>query len=180
MAKRENQSPTPEEYLVANAADFKDFPTSAEDESLGKWELEAKKEIDTVERILTGWKETDKGWVESGDPVINKKGISSLLTPIKSLCNKITSLTILDDDKIDNDSLAFRKDVALKVVVNRKRWGIKKSNRSTIILTLDTLMNSVLNKSKNALLVRARRQQVQVRELRTSSSGDGRTRSMTI
>lgn len=142
------------------------MPPSQNDESIGKWELDTEREIRKVELTFLGFEKTSEGYQKVSDPIINQKGLYSLLAPIKALGNKITSLTILTEEDIRRDCMAFRKAIALMVITNRRRWDIKKSNRSPIILTLDTLLNSILNKSKNALIVRARREQVQVKEIR--------------
>lgn len=149
-----------------------------QDQAISKWELDTRKEIEKVELTLRGVEKTPDGYVQVSKPIVNNDGLYSLLAPIKSVGNKITSLTILGDNEIRIDCLAFRKDTARKIVVNRKRWGIDKSNRGTITQLLDTLMNAILNKARNALIAKLRREQVVTKEINANFGDGGKNRRL--
>jgi hypothetical protein len=147
-------------------------PNYLQEDTLTKWELDTEKEIGSVKNTLRGKRIENGVEVTEGEPVLSDKGINSLMVSLKAQANKITSLTSISDDYIREDCKRFRKAMRMLVVYNKKEWQITNDKKGIIIQNMDTLMNAILSKGKEALMLKMLKQQVQVKELRTNNMGN--------
>lgn len=148
------------------------------EDELIKWWVEIVKEIDNIELTLLGKKKIDNNEVEVSRPVINKDAINSAMIDLKLQANKITSLTTFSDKMINIDCKNFRKIDRDKLVYNRRRWGISRKDLPSITQNLDTLMNAILNKGKEALMLKSLRQQVQIKEFKNTGNANVSSKGM--
>ena len=81
---------------------------------------------------------TDNGerWVrpEGIDPMLNEKGIYSILVDVYSITNQGTILSNLTEDIVSKIVTELGKTVTFKLAMNWKEYECKKSNLSTIVL----------------------------------------------
>lgn len=142
-------------------------PSEDMEDSVAKWELDTREEIERIEKTILGFELKENKWVkkEKVEPQLTEEGLNSLIMPIKALVGKITALSDLSDKMINKTCKEFRIDFAKMIAINRRKWKIERSNRSSIILVLDNLMFSSMSKAKNAMMVRARQKNIQERRV---------------
>jgi len=75
-------------------------------------------------------------WVrpEGIDPMLNEKGIYSILVDVYSITNQGTILSNLTEDIVSKIVTELGKTVTFKLAMNWKEYECKKSNLSTIVL----------------------------------------------
>jgi hypothetical protein len=153
-------------------------PNFQVEDELVKWWVETIKEIDNIELTLLGKKRINNVDIEVSEPVINKDAINSAMIDLKLQANKITSLTTFSDEMINIDCKNFRKIARDKLVYNRRKWGISRKDLPSITQNLDTLMNAILNKGKEALMLKSLRQQVQIKEFKNTGNAHVSSKGM--
>ncbi len=146
-------------------------PNYLTEDTLTKWQLDTEKEIENVKNTLRGKKIENGIEITEGEPILDDKGINALMVSLKAQANKITSLTSISDDYIREDCKRFRRAIRKLIVYNKKDWKISNDKMSIIIQNMDTLMNAILSKGKEALMLKMLKQQIQVKELRTNNIG---------
>jgi hypothetical protein len=153
-------------------------PNFQVEDELVKWWVETIKEIDNIELTLLGKKKINNEETQVSNPVIKKEAINSAMIDLKLQANKITSLTTFSDEMINIDCKNFRRIVRDKLVYNRRSWGISRKDLPSITQNLDTLMNAILNKGKEALMLKSLRQQVQIKEFKNTGNAHVSSKGM--
>lgn len=167
--------------------DYKDYdesgiggvmPSDPIEDSVAKWEIETKEELERIENSFLGKEWFEGGWRtrKNSKAQISEEGIDSLMTPVRALVGKITTLSDLTQSEINKTCKEFRMDWAKKVAVNRVSWDIKKENRKTIVLTLDGTLHAALSKAKNAMMVKSRQKNIIEKRVLTNPGSRGRIR----
>ena len=136
-----------------------------EDDPIAKWELETRQELEDIRNTFLGREVINGQLTQISTAIINEEGINTLLMPIRAIATKMTSLSNFSEEAIISDCKEFKRSVRKQLIYNCKLWGIEKINRSGIAQTLDTLMNGALNKAKNALLMKIRKQSFITKQL---------------
>jgi hypothetical protein len=142
------------------------------EDSVAKWELDTKEEIERIERTLLGFEMIDNKWIrkknskqEEIKPQLTEEGLNTLMMPIKALVGKITALSDVNDKMINKTCKELRINFAKLIAEKRRIWDIDRSNQSSLVLVLDNLLFSSLSKAKNAMMVRSRQKNIQERRV---------------
>ena len=168
-----NQQYSPEflDYLEQRMAEQETLggvqPSEPVEDSVAKWELDTREEIERIEKTLLGFEMVEGKWVkkENIKEQITEEGLNTLMMPIKALVGKITALSDIDTKMINKTCKEFRINFAKMIAINRRLWDIDRSRRQSLVLVLDNLLFSSLSKAKNAMMVRARQKNIQERRV---------------
>ena len=91
-------------------------------------------EIERLKLSLMGFEiDKDGNMVKSGEPLMNKRGINSVIKTTQSVVNQVTILSNLDKDEIKKLMEFLSYTLAKDLMVNRVNYGIQSfSERSNI------------------------------------------------
>ena len=142
------------------------IPIAQQDQTLAQWLLDLEEIYSDLRHALKGETFDGEKWVQTTEPTINDIGIHDLLdTRVKSLINKNSFISDLPDEKIYQIAQSFFKDSIKKMILNRKKYGIR--SNEDIHWIAETLADFVfigLKRSERGMTIQALLKQIQVRE----------------
>ena len=113
-----------------------------------KWRLDTDTIADKLENQLKGyvWDENIKEFVKGNFPApMNDIGAAEISNMIRLLGSRITTLSELDDDKIDKHCLDLNKALVVSIFMNWKLWDIRKESvRLEVAQTMSLVHISML------------------------------------
>lgn len=119
------------------------------DAGLRKWVLEPQDVIKEIEHYLKGTVRGPKGMIKAYDPIMNDKGINKMLMLIRSHLNKIFSLSTFDNKEIIRMCREVRLSIIDELFQHHKTYGVAKSFKSPIVMSIDHMVNAYLKQALN-------------------------------
>jgi len=94
--------------------------------------------IEELKHVLRGeeFDEEKQAWVKVRKPLLNEKGIRSIMTDIKGVVNQNTILSNLNEQEISNIIVNLGDTLRIKLSANRKEFDINKFELNTILFTI--------------------------------------------
>ena len=109
-------------------------------------QINPNKIIKDIRLNLEGKEEAEDGTIkQSGEPIMNAKGISNVILIARSLVNQNTIMSSLDNREIGRLIIQVGDDLGDDLTLNWKEYGIKDK------VKLDVIVDSILNPSFLAL-----------------------------
>lgn len=92
-----------------------------------------------------------KKWIRPKgiEPLLNDKGIYSLLVDVGSIVNQCTILSWLEERDVENITIEIGKTVTFKLAMNWKEYELKKSNLTTVVFAVTNLCYTALKRGMN-------------------------------
>lgn len=133
-------------------------PYSQMQDGLLQYQLDPDEIISNIENTLLGKKPklnqrtNSIEWSDSNKSTrhINEKGMSALLVPLQSRLTKIFVLSDLDDEKIENMTMALAENIIDTLLEHWEEYEVKSvSSASMIVGLIVDAVNATLCKAKN-------------------------------
>jgi len=97
--------------------------------------------LERLEKHLRGESENSDGtWCSSHTPLMNEEGINKIMSIMRSIVNRITFMSNLDEDHIERHMMFLGNTLIETLLQNKKQFGIQNDpDRDSIMLTCGSL-----------------------------------------
>lgn len=116
-----------------------------------RWQLEVIDILADLEHDLKGevWDSDTSKYKQVGEPRVNEIGLRDLMSFVRTHVNKVSFLTNLNEDDVNQICQEARVDLAELLLFNWQEYKIEKTNLNTLVEMIDHFIFLALMRSKD-------------------------------